>query len=113
LLPLRVSNQPYKWEIAEALIKAHQVLPEFKDPGPAFDAKACMKDKKMLTIPLTMANPFNAEIAKALALPDVRERLIGLGYEPAHNTPQDFAALIRNDLDRFGKVIREAGIKGD
>lgn len=51
---------------AEALIKAHQVLPDYKDPGPAFDAKACMKDKKMLTIPLTMANPFNAEIAKAM-----------------------------------------------
>lgn len=52
---------------AEALIKSHQSLPEFKDPGPAYDAKACMKDKKILHIPLTMTNPFNAEIAKAMA----------------------------------------------
>jgi ribose transport system substrate-binding protein len=52
---------------AEALIKSHQVMPDFKDPGPAFDAKTCMKDKKVLHIPLTMTNPFNAEIAKAMA----------------------------------------------
>lgn len=51
---------------AEALIKAHQQLPDFKAPGEAFDAKACMKGKKMLVIPLTMTNPFNVEISKAM-----------------------------------------------
>jgi tripartite-type tricarboxylate transporter receptor subunit TctC len=58
-------------------------------------------------------NRMQGEIAKALALPDVRERLIGLGYEPAGNTPRAFAALIAADLARFGKVIEEAGIKAD
>ena len=52
---------------ANALLKAHSTVPAFKDPGKAFDAKACMKGKKILEIPLTMANPFNAEIAKAMA----------------------------------------------
>lgn len=58
-------------------------------------------------------NRMHAEIVKALALPDVRERLSGLGYEPAGNTPKEFAALIAADLARFGKVIEEAGIKAD
>lgn len=49
---------------AEALIAKHSQLPTFEAPGPAFDAKACMKDKKMFVIPLTNANPFNAAISQ-------------------------------------------------
>ena len=51
---------------AKALIAEHQKLPEFKPPGAAFDAKECMKDKKMMVIPLTMTNPFNVEVSKAM-----------------------------------------------
>lgn len=51
---------------AEALIKAHSQLPDFKAPGEPFDAKACMKDKKMMVIPLSMTNPFNVEISRAM-----------------------------------------------
>jgi len=49
---------------AEALIAKHSQLPTFEAPGPAFDAKACMQDKKMFVIPLTNANPFNAAISQ-------------------------------------------------
>ncbi|MGD9538758.1 MAG: sugar ABC transporter substrate-binding protein [Alphaproteobacteria bacterium] len=51
---------------AEALIAAQQKLPAFNPPGEPFDAKACMKDKKMMVIPLSMTNPFNVEISKAM-----------------------------------------------
>jgi tripartite-type tricarboxylate transporter receptor subunit TctC len=53
----------------------------------------------------------NREIVKAVASPDVSARLAALGYEPVTNTPQEFTVLIASDLDRFGKVIRETGIK--
>jgi ribose transport system substrate-binding protein len=52
---------------AQALLKAHSQLPAFKPPGEAFNARTCMKDKKMLVIPLTMTNPFNVEISKSMA----------------------------------------------
>jgi tripartite-type tricarboxylate transporter receptor subunit TctC len=55
----------------------------------------------------------NREIAKAVASPDVRERLSGLGYDPVSNTSEQFAAMIAADLERFGKIIREAGIRGE
>jgi tripartite-type tricarboxylate transporter receptor subunit TctC len=55
----------------------------------------------------------NDEIAKAVAAPEVRERLSGLGYEPVSNTPEQFAALISADLERFGKIIRETGIRAE
>ncbi|WP_419906409.1 sugar ABC transporter substrate-binding protein [Hoeflea sp.] len=51
-------------DAAKALIEKHSKLPTFEAPGPAFDAKACMADKKMFVIPLTNANPFNAAISQ-------------------------------------------------
>jgi tripartite-type tricarboxylate transporter receptor subunit TctC len=55
----------------------------------------------------------NREIVKAVSSPDVSARLAGLGYEPATNTPQEFSVLIASDVDRFGKIIRETGIKAE
>ena len=48
-----------------ALIASAREKPKFEAPGPAFDAKACMADKKIYVIPLTQENPFNVEIARA------------------------------------------------
>ncbi len=52
-------------EAARALIESARTLPAFEAPGEAFDAKACMADKKVYVIPLTSENPFNVEIGKA------------------------------------------------
>jgi tripartite-type tricarboxylate transporter receptor subunit TctC len=55
----------------------------------------------------------NAETNKVLALPDVRERLIAGFYEPIQSTPESFAAVIRGDMERYGRVIRQAGIRAE
>jgi tripartite-type tricarboxylate transporter receptor subunit TctC len=55
-----------------------------------------------------------AETGKALARPDVRERLIAVGYEPvADSDPDAFARLIQSESLRWAKLVREAGIKAD
>ena len=55
-----------------------------------------------------------ADIARALALPDVKERLnAGGGLEPFPTRPEEFAALIRSDYEKFGKVVREVGVRVD
>jgi tripartite-type tricarboxylate transporter receptor subunit TctC len=51
------------------------------------------------------------EIAAVLADPIVKERYGVLGIEPVGNTPEQFAAQIREDLARWEKVVRQAGIK--
>jgi tripartite-type tricarboxylate transporter receptor subunit TctC len=53
------------------------------------------------------------EIAKAIALPDMKERLATLGYEPVANTPDECAALLKAEAAKWTRVIREAGIKGE
>jgi tripartite-type tricarboxylate transporter receptor subunit TctC len=54
-----------------------------------------------------------ADIKKALAAAEVRERLITIGFEPIGNSPEEFAAQIKSDIARWGKVIRDAQIKAD
>jgi tripartite-type tricarboxylate transporter receptor subunit TctC len=54
------------------------------------------------------------EIVKAVSSKDVSDKLSGLGYEPKTNgSPQEFAAVVASDLDRFGKIIREVGIRAE
>jgi tripartite-type tricarboxylate transporter receptor subunit TctC len=53
----------------------------------------------------------HAAAVKALATPLVRERFASLGVQPVGNTPEQFAAVIREDLARWSRVIKAAGIK--
>jgi len=55
-----------------------------------------------------------AEIRKVLSSPEAKEKLNGAGsLEPFITTPEEFAALIRRDYERFGRLIKEIGIKPD
>src|SRR6516225_5375484 len=51
------------------------------------------------------------QIAKIIALPDVKERLPVLGFEPVASTPEEFSARIKIETETWGKVIRAANIK--
>ena len=53
----------------------------------------------------------NAEVNKALKAPDVREKLITLGMYPVGTTPGEFDAHIRSEIVKYGKVIKDSGIK--
>ena len=54
------------------------------------------------------------EIAKALASPDVKDRLNNAGgLQPFATSPAEFAALIKSDYDKYGKLVRDIGVKID
>lgn len=63
--------------------------------------------------PKAIVNKLNAEINAALKLPDVRAKLEAAGVEIQGGTPQDYAAVIHSDLAKWGKVVKEAGIKAE
>jgi tripartite-type tricarboxylate transporter receptor subunit TctC len=63
--------------------------------------------------PRTVVERLHAELSRALALPDVRARLTGLGGEPGALSVQQFSEMNRADYERSGRLIREAGIKID
>ena len=51
------------------------------------------------------------EIAKAVAQPDVKERLAVLGFKPVANTPDEFSARIKLEIEKWGKVVRDAKLR--
>ncbi|AOY94911.1 LacI family transcriptional regulator [Cupriavidus sp. USMAA2-4] len=62
--------------------------------------------------PKEIVDALNAQIAKALVAPDVRERLAAQGAEARGSTPQAFAATLRSEVARLAPVVRQAGIRG-
>jgi tripartite-type tricarboxylate transporter receptor subunit TctC len=64
-------------------------------------------------MPAELVTRLNAEINKALAVPEVRARMDAIGVELVKSTPEQLAAALRRDTERYGKVIRDLGIKLD
>src|SRR4029079_18032600 len=60
--------------------------------------------------PKEIIDLLNKEIAKAMAMPDVKEKCAQLGFDPVADKPEEFAAYIKKEVDKWGKVIRDAKI---
>ena len=66
-------------------------------------------------VPLRTPRPVIAKIQRdvvtALGDPDVRKRMFGLGMETMGSTPAELAGLVRSDIAKWGKVIKDAGVR--
>jgi tripartite-type tricarboxylate transporter receptor subunit TctC len=63
--------------------------------------------------PRAVIATINREVGKVLTLPDVKERMFGLGLEVAGSSPDELGELVRSDIAKWSKVIREVGVKAD
>jgi tripartite-type tricarboxylate transporter receptor subunit TctC len=63
--------------------------------------------------PAPIVAKLNAEINAALKLPDVRAKLEAAGIEIQGGTPQAYAALIKSDLVKWGRVVEQAGFQAE
>jgi len=63
--------------------------------------------------PAALVARLNADVNAVMALPDVREQLLRQGLIPVTSTPGELAGLIKADLARWGKVVKDANIKVD
>lgn len=63
--------------------------------------------------PAAVVEKLSAEIRKALALPEVKERLAALGAEVSPTGPEPLGALVRAERERYGRLIREAKIQAN
>ena len=60
-----------------------------------------------------MTESWQQDVAKALALPDVKERIAGLAGEPGGNRPEEFAAYIRDQHAKMGKLVKDANVRAE
>ena len=63
--------------------------------------------------PPAVINRLQAEIARALHAPEVKQKLAAAGMEPLVNTPVEFTAKVKAEIARLGKVVKEAAIRAD
>jgi tripartite-type tricarboxylate transporter receptor subunit TctC len=63
--------------------------------------------------PKEIVSLLHSEIVKLVGQPDVQKRLADLGFEVVANTPEEFAVRIKSEMEKWGKVIREAKIKAE
>jgi tripartite-type tricarboxylate transporter receptor subunit TctC len=62
-------------------------------------------------LPADLSSKLQTEIAKVLALPDVKQRLNALGFDPIGSGSEQFAAYIRDEMAKYEKIITDAKIK--
>ena len=63
--------------------------------------------------PRDVVERLHGEFTRAFAAPDVRERMLAIGAEPVSSRPDEFAAYIRGEADKYAKVIKSSGAKVD
>ena len=89
-------------------------VPTFTEVGlPSFNFSTWLGLYAPKGTPKPIIDRLNAEVARALTDPGVRERLMGLGLDPLCSTPAQLGELTRTGHARIGKVIRDAGIKAE
>jgi tripartite-type tricarboxylate transporter receptor subunit TctC len=89
-------------------------LPTIAESGyPGFEATAWYGLLAPAGTPATIVRKLHLETVKALALPDLRAKFSDLGLESIGSSPDEFAAVIKSEIPRWAKVIKESGIKPD
>ena len=61
--------------------------------------------------PKTIVTALNREIVKAMGDKEVRERLVAAGVEPMSSTPEELNTLVKSEVARWGKIVKESGIR--
>jgi len=89
-------------------------LPTIAESGfPGFESTGWNGLLAPARTPATILRKLRLETVKALALPDVRAKLADLGVEGIGNSPDEFAAVIKSEIPKWAKVIKESGMKAD
>ena len=63
--------------------------------------------------PRAIVDRLNSEIVRALNSPDLRTQLTNGGADPAATTPEQYTTYVQNEIAKWAKVIKAAGIKGE
>ena len=61
-------------------------------------------------MPKALTNRLSREVVEVLKQPEIKEKFLALAIEAVGTTPEEFAALLKEDMAKWGKVIKDAGI---
>lgn len=98
--PARSANAPELPTIAEAGVPGFQAVAWNGLVGPA-------------GLPPEVVKRVHAAFAKAMAQPDVRERLLGGGLDPVGDSPEEFGRFVRAEIAKWSKIAKDVGARAD
>src|SRR5262249_49902286 len=93
----RLAGMPDLPTVAEAGVPGYRFDPWYGMLAPA-------------STPRALLEKLSAEVARIVEQPDFREQMRGLGAEPAPTTPEEFDALVRSEVGKYAKIVRDAHI---
>jgi tripartite-type tricarboxylate transporter receptor subunit TctC len=92
-------------------LKSLPDVPPASDTLPGFEAYEWNGVFVPHATPPAIVTSLNAAINEAIGTPDVKERFAQLNIDSRPNTPEEFRAFVRDQMERWGKVVKEANIK--
>ena len=121
------SDPTWPYEAYEFILEAIELASDIQEPGSAeihLSGRQIALTAKQLAIewfglmapirtPRDIVTRLNAELHKVLQAPDVKERLSSLAYDLQPSTPQEFATLLRNETEKWAKVVKASGARAD
>jgi tripartite-type tricarboxylate transporter receptor subunit TctC len=115
VLPMISNGQVIALGVAEP-VRAQSMprIPTLREAGvPNFSAMSWLAMFAPRSTPDDRIAKLNAEIAKIVAMPDVRKVLFAAGLEPAPNSPSEMRSIIETDYKKWGQLIEETGLKAE
>jgi tripartite-type tricarboxylate transporter receptor subunit TctC len=105
------------WALAVASAKRSPAMPDLPTVAeagvPGFEASPWFGVVAPAGIPKEVITKLNTEIVKIINMPDIQQRLSGLGAEPVGSTPEGFAAHIQAEIVKWGEVVKRSGARAD
>ena len=102
--------------IGIASAKRSAVLPDVPTVSeflPGFEFNSAFSIVVPAGTPRDIVARLNAEVAKAVAAPEVREKLVAQGFSVVGSSPEDLFKATREQLERYGKLFKQVGIKAE
>ena len=88
-------------------------IPTVAETVPGYEAAGWYAVFGPKGLPQDIAARWNSEVNRILQLPDVKERMAGLGLEPAGGSPERLRKLVKREIAKWQKVVKMANIKAE
>lgn len=88
-------------------------LPTIAETVPGYEANGWYGAFAPAATPKELINRVNAEMNRIMKMPDVAQRLAGDGVEAVGTTPEQFGAYLKQEVAKWGKVVKASGAKAD
>ena len=80
---------------------------------PGFESAVMVGILAPAKTPAAIIDRLNREIVRVVHLPELKEKFLSVGMEPVGSTPAQLGATMKSEIVRLGKVIKDAGIRGE